>query len=163
MCRVLNSILAVTAVAGLGGAALEVRSPTIEGVWQAVEVKTTGPGARTIANVQPNLSVMTRKHYSHMEIHADGVRPSLADPAKASAEELRQAWGPFVAEAGSYEISGGNFVTHPIIAKNPAGMAPGSFTSYGYRIVGDTLWLTVQRDQRGVAANPATIKLTRVE
>ena len=163
MCRVLNSILVVTAIAGLSGAALESRSPSIEGVWRAVEVRTTGPGARTITNVQPNLSVMTRKHYSHMEIHADGVRPSLADPSKASADELRQAWGPFVAEAGSYEISGGNFVTHPIIAKNPAGMAPGSFTSYGYRIVGDTLWLTARRDQRGVAANPATIKFTRVE
>jgi hypothetical protein len=163
MCRVLNSIVALTAVAGLSGAALESRSPSIEGVWRAVEVRTTGPGARTITNVQPNLSVMTRKHYSHMEIHADGVRPSLADPSKASADELRQAWGPFVAEAGSYETSGGNIVTHPIIAKNPAGMAPGSFTSYGYRIVGDTLWLTAQRDQRGVAANPATIKFTRIE
>ena len=163
MCRVLNSILVVTAIAGLSGAALESRSPSIEGVWRAVEVRTTGPGARTITNVQPNLSVMTRKHYSHMDIHSDGVRPSLADPSKASADELRQAWGPFVAEAGSYEISGGNFVTHPIIAKNPAGMAPGSFTSYGYRIVGDTLWLTARRDQRGVAANPATIKFTRVE
>jgi len=163
MCRVLNSILAVTAVAGLSGAALESRSPSIEGVWRVVEVKTTGPGARTITNVQPNLSVMTRKHYSHMEIHADGVRPSLIDPSKASADELRQAWGPFVAEAGSYETSGGNLVTHPIIAKNPSGMGQGVFTSYGYRIVGDTLWLTPQRDQRGVAANPATIKFTRVE
>jgi hypothetical protein len=163
MCRVLNSILAVTAVAGLGGAALESRSPSIEGVWRAVEVETTGPGAHTITGLQPNLSILTRKHYSHMEIHADGPRPSLADPSKASAEELRRAWGPFVAEAGNYETSGGNFVTRPIIAKNPAGMAPGSFTSYAYRIVGDTLWLTAQRDQRGVAANPATIKLARVE
>ena len=163
MYRVLDSILALTAVAGLSGAALESRSPSIEGVWRAVEIKTTGPGARTITGVQPNLSIMTRKHYSHMEFHADGPRPSLADPSKASADELRQAWGPFVAEAGSYEISGESFVTHPIIAKNPAVAARGSFTSYGYRIVGDTLWLTVQRDQRGVAPNPATIKLARVE
>src|SRR5215216_2664074 len=135
MCRVLNSILALTAVAGLSGAALESRSPSIEGVWRAVEVETKGPGARTITSLQPNLSIMTRKHYSHMEIHADGPRPSLADPSKASADELRQAWGPFVAEAGSYETSGGNLVTHPIIAKNPSGMGQGVFTSYGYRIV----------------------------
>src|SRR5215216_1644141 len=109
MCRVLNSILAVTTVAGLGGAALESRSPSIEGVWRAVEVRTTGPGARTITGLLPNLTIMTRTHYSHMEIHADGPRPSLADPSKASADELRQAWGPFVAEAGDYETSGGNF------------------------------------------------------
>ena len=163
MCRVLNTMLAVTAVAGLSGAALESRSSSIEGVWRAVEVTTTGPGARTISGLQPNLTILTRKHFSHMEIHADGSRPSLADPSKASADELRQAWGPFVAEAGNYETSGGHFVTHPIIAKNPAGMAPGSFTSYTYRIVGDTLWLTAERDQRGAAANPATIKFTRVE
>ena len=66
MCRVLNSILAVTAVAGLGGAAPESRSPSIEGVWRAVEVRTTGPGARTITGLQPNLSILTRAHYSHM-------------------------------------------------------------------------------------------------
>ena len=163
MCRKLNSLLALTAVAGLSGAALDSRSPSIEGVWRAVEIETTGPGARTITGLQPNLSIVTRKHYSHMEIHADGPRPILADPTKASADELRRAWGPFVAEAGSYETSGGSFVTHPVISKNPAAAAPGSFTSYRYRIVSDTLWLTAERDQRGASANPATIKLTRVE
>ena len=45
MCRMINSILAVTAAGGLSGVALASRSPSIEGVWQAVEITTTGPQA----------------------------------------------------------------------------------------------------------------------
>jgi hypothetical protein len=163
MCRILNSILAVTAVGGLGGAAIASHAPSIDGVWQAVEVTTTGPGARTITPVQPNLSIITRKHYSHIDIHADGPRPALSDAENASADDLRRVWGPVVAEAGSYELSSGSFVTHPVVSKNPAAMAAGSFTSYSYHLAGDTLWLTPQRDSRGAAKNPATIKLVRVE
>lgn len=138
-------------------------APSIEGVWRATEVTTNGPGARTITRLEPNLSIITAKHYSHIDIHAEGPRPSLPDPAKASADELRQAWGPVVAEAGSYEISRVTFVTRPVVAKNPAGMGQGAFTSYAFRIVGDTMWLTAQRDQGGPATNPATIRFTHVE
>jgi hypothetical protein len=163
MCRILNSILAVTAAGGLGGAAIASRAPTIDGVWQAVEVTTSGPGARTIKPLQPNLSIITERHYSHIDIHADGPRPVLSDAENASADDLRRAWGPVVAEAGSYELSSGSFVTRPVVSKNPAAMMAGSFTSYAYRVTADSLWLTAQRDSRGAVKNPATIKLVRVE
>ena len=163
MCRIMNSILAVTAAGGLSGAALASRSPAIEGVWQAVEITTTGPEAQTISPLQPNLSIITSKHYSHIEIHSNAPRPVLSDAARATADELRQAWGPVGAEAGSYEISEGSFVTHPVVSKNPAAMGRGSFTAYAYRVAGDTLWLTPQRDARGAVPNPPTIKLRRVE
>lgn len=165
MCRVMNSILAITAIGGMGAATVAFRSsaPSIEGVWSAVEVTMTGPGARTVTSIQPNLSIITAKHYSHIDIHTEGPRPSLADVAKASADELREAWGPVTAEAGSYELSGGSFVTRPVVAKNPAAMTRGAFTSYAYRIAGDTMWLTQQRDHRGVMPNPTTIKFRRVE
>jgi hypothetical protein len=163
MCRIINSILAVTAAGGLSGAALASRAPSIEGVWQAVEISTTGPEAQTIRPLQPNLSFITAKHYSHIEIHSNAPRPVLADAAKATADELRLAWGPVAAEAGDYELSEGSFVTHPVVSKNPAAMARGSFTSYAFRVAGDTLWLTPQRDARGAVPNPPTIKLMRVE
>jgi hypothetical protein len=163
MCRIFNSILAVTAAGGLSGAAIASRAPSIEGVWEAVEVTTTGPGARTITPLQPNLSFITAKHYSHIDIHADGPRPVLTDAENASADDLRRAWGPVVAEAGSYELSSGAFVTYPVVAKNPAAMTKGSFTSYAYRVAGDTLWLTPQRNSRGGVTNAPTIKLRRVE
>lgn len=163
MCRILNSILAVTAAGGLSGAAIASRAPSIDGVWQAVEVTTSGPEARTIKPLQPNLSIITAKHYSHIDIHADGPRPVLSDAENASADDLRRVWGPVVAEAGSYELSSGSFVTRPVVSKNPAAMTTGSFTSYAYRIAGDSLWLTPQRDSRGAVKDPATIKLVRVE
>jgi hypothetical protein len=163
MCRIINSILAVTAAGGLSGAAIASRSPSIEGVWQAVEVTMTGPGARAISPLQPNLSIITAKHYSHIEIHSDAPRPLLTDAENASADDLRRVWGPVAAEAGNYELSSGAFVTHPVVSKNPAAMTKGSFTSYSYRVAGDTLWLTPQRDTRGAVKNPPTIKLVRVE
>ena len=46
MCRILNSILAVTAAGGLSGAAIVSRAPSIDGVWRAVEMATLGHQAR---------------------------------------------------------------------------------------------------------------------
>lgn len=162
MCRIFNSILAVTAVAGIAGF-VESRGSSIEGVWRAAEVRLGGPNGLTIAPVEPNLDIITAKHYSRVEIHGGGPRPNVADATKATADELRQAWGPVIAEAGSYEMRDNTLTMHPVVAKNPAAMAAGVFATYTYRLAGDTLWLTPQSDQRGPVANPPTIKLTRVE
>ena len=163
MCNVLKSILAVAAVASTM-AFVNTRGPaSIEGVWRPAEVTLGGPEARTITVIQPNLDIITAKHYSRVEIHAEGPRPSVADATKATAEELRQAWGPVTAEAGSYALAGNEVTMYPVVAKNPASMAPGVFATYRYRVAGDSQWLTVQRDQRGPVTNPPTIKLVRVE
>ena len=139
---------------------------SLQGVWQTVEVTHTGPGARTITipEPRPNLMIVTAKHYSRVEVQADGPRPILADVAKASADELRAVWGPFVSEAGTYEATRGSVITmRPIASKNPAVMGPGVFITYSYKLDGDTLSLTQQRNQNGPFTNPATIKVVRVE
>ncbi len=139
---------------------------SIQGVWQAVEVTTTGPGARTIAipEPRPNLIVITAKYYSRVEDHSERPRPIPADVTKASADELRAAWGPFVAEAGTYEVTPDKRVTmRPIAAKNPAVTDPGAFITYSYKRDGDTLIVTQQRNQDGPFANPVTVKLARIE
>ncbi len=51
----------------------------------------------------------------------------------------------------------------PIVAKNPAVMAPESFSTYSYKLAGDTLWVTLERNQNGPVANPVTIKAIRAE
>jgi len=51
----------------------------------------------------------------------------------------------------------------PIASKNPAVMGPGVFITYAYKLEGDTLSLTQQRNQNGPFANPFTLRLTRVE
>ena len=139
---------------------------SIQGVWQAVEVRMTGPAARTIAisEPRPNLTIITARHYSRVEDQSERPRPIPADVTKASAEELRAVWGPFVGEAGTYEVTSDNRLTmRPIAAKNPAVMGPGVFITYSYKLDGDTMWVTQERNQNGPFANPVTVKVVRIE
>jgi hypothetical protein len=162
-----NQLLSVALTVGLlasQGLAAQSKPQSIQGVWRVVEATITGPGARTIAIAdRPNLTLITARHYSRVEVQADGPRPVLTDVAKASADELRAVWGPFVGEAGTYETAGNLATMRPIVSKNPAVMGPGVFITYSYRLEGDTMWLTQQRNQNGPFPNPFTLKLTRVE
>jgi len=162
--RPLFAALSVAWLVTQGAAAQSARA-SIQGVWRIVEASITGPGARTIPFAErPNLTIITARHYSRVEVQADRPRPVVADVAKASADELRAAWGPFVSEAGTYEVTSGNVITmRPIASKNPAVMGPGVFITYSYTLDGDTLSLTQQRNQNGPFTSPFTLKLTRVE
>ena len=164
MKRLLFAALIVGWLPGPGSAQQSTRQ-SIEGVWRVVEAAITGPAARTITFAErPNLTIITARHYSRVEVQADGPRPLLADVAKASADDLRAVWGPFVGEAGTYEVTPGGLVTmRPIASKNPAVMGAGVFITYSYKLEGDTLSLTQQRNQSGPFANPFTLKLVRVE
>jgi hypothetical protein len=133
-----------------------------EGVWQAVQVTLGGPQALTV-KPGANLTIFTRRHYSRIEVHSDKPRPVVENPASATAEELREVWGPFVAEGGTYELRDNLITMHPIVAKNPAAMAPNVSLVYSYKFDGDTLTLTAQRDRSGPVTNPFTVKLSRIE
>ena len=161
--RILFAALGVGLATGQGIAAQSPRD-SVQGVWRVVEAVITGPGARTIAFAErPNLTIITARHYSRVEVQADGPRPVLADVARATADELRAVWGPFVSEAGTYEVTSGSLTMRPIASKNPAVMGPGVFITYSYRLDGDTLSLTQQRNQNGPFTNPFALKLARVE
>ena len=164
MKRLLIAALAAGMLASPGHAAQSTHA-SIQGVWKIVEATITGPGARTILfGERPNLTIITARHYSRVEVQSDGPRPVLAEVAKATADELRAAWGPFVAEAGTYEVTPDGLVTmRPIASKNPAVMGSGVFVTYAYRLDGGTLSLTQRRNQNGPFANPFTLKLVRVE
>jgi hypothetical protein len=135
--------------------------PSIQGVWRAVEVTATGPGGQTLTALQPNLTILTAHHYSRVMVESDRPRPALPDASTATADELRRVWGPFAGEAGTYEISDGIILMRPIVAKNPATMAPGAFTALEYRLDGDTLWVTYRRNQNGPIEDPVMVTLVR--
>lgn len=132
-----------------------------EGVWQAVEVVHPGPKPTTI-KPGPNLSIFSATHYSRVLVEASS-RPALANPVSATAEELREVWGPFVAEAGSYELTDTMITFHPIASKNPAAMAPGASIVGSYKVDGKTLKLTIQREYNGPVAYPYTVTFMRIE
>jgi hypothetical protein len=151
--------LATVAAAGAG----QSKPASLQGAWRAVEVTLTGPNARTITTLRPTLTVLSGKHYARVEDQSEAPRPILADAAKASADELRATWGPFVGEAGTYELTGETLTMRPIVAKNPAAMVAGAFIVYSCKLDGNSITITQQRNQTGPIPNPATIKLVRVE
>ena len=164
MVKILFTVLLAGLLTSQAGTA-QSKPGSIQGVWRVQEATITGPQARTIAfSDRPNMTIITAKHYSRVEVQADGPRPVPADVAKATADELRAAWGPFVAEAGTYDVTAENLITmRPIASKNPAVMGSGVFITYAYQLDGDKLSLTQQRNQTGPFPNPFTLKLVRVE
>jgi len=135
---------------------------SLEGVWQAVEVTLGGPQA-VIIKPGPNLTIFSARHYSRIDVQTDKPRPVLANPSSASAEELRETWGPLVAEGGPYERSDKLITLKPVVSKNPAAMAPGVSIVYSYKLEGATLSLRALSDRNGPVANPFTVKLVRIE
>jgi len=134
---------------------------SLTGVWKVSEVTMTGPAAGTV-RPQADLTIISARHYTR--IYVEQPRPELSNPAAATADELRAVWDPFMGEAGTYELTGDHELTmRPIVAKNPAAMAPGAFVVYTWSRTGDTLTVTARRNQNGPIANPATIKLFKVE
>lgn len=139
------------------------KEQSIQGVWQVVEVAVAGAGSIPIPEPRPNLTILTARHYSRVEVHAPGPRTMPGDITKATADELRAAWGPFVGEAGTYEIQGDVMTMRPIVAKNPAAMAPGAFTTWTFKLENNTLVVTAKATQDGPVANPVTVKAVRIE
>src|SRR5262245_61004585 len=162
-----RQLLTLVGVGLLAAPAVKAQTKTesIQGVWQVVEVKMTGPNPSTIAipEPRPNLAIITARHYTRVQVEAVGPRPVIADVAKANADELRAAWGPFVAEAGTYEIKGNLITMRPLAAKNPAAMTHGAYTTWSFKLTGDTLLVTAEGNQNGPVANPVTVKAVRVE
>ena len=107
------------------------------------------PAARTF-RPEATLAIFHGRHYSRVEVHAEQPRPLLADQATASADQLRAVWGPFVGEAGTFEVSGNDMITmQATVAKNPAAMTTGASSVYTYRREGDLLTLTQVRTPAG--------------
>jgi len=162
--KVLTSLSVSSAILAVGAAARStaIAAPApLEGVWRTVEVVVQSPTPLTL-KPEATLAIFHGRHYSRVEVHAEGARPLLKNPAAASADELRATWGPFVGEAGTFEVSGNELTMQALVAKNPAAMTKGATSVYSYNRSGDTLTLTQVRTPAGPI--PATtIKLTRVE
>ena len=137
----------------------------IQGVWKVTERETKGPNARINKSPQPNLYIFTRGHYSIISVTGDKPRPNQPqDLTKATAAELMASWNPFIAQAGTYEVKGGNITLRPLVAKNPTAMAPGSATAtFSFKIDGKTMTLIPQAVTQDPNLNLVSQRLTRLE
>jgi hypothetical protein len=134
----------------------------LEGVWRTVEVVVPGAPARTYRPLS-TLAIFHGRHYSRVEVHAEQPLTPLTDPSKASADQLRAVWGPFVGEAGTFAVNGNEITMQAIVSKNPSAMTKGAISVYIFRRDGNTLTLTQIRTHAGPSSSPITIKATRVE
>jgi hypothetical protein len=128
----MRALIIAAAVIGLVAARAEVgfsqanaaTTPSLEGVWQATSVITTGPNAANSIPDRPfNINVWTKKYFSR--ITADGparpVLPPARDPARLTdAEKLAryEHFRQFVPAAGLYEIKGTQFFAQPLVARD---------------------------------------------
>jgi hypothetical protein len=161
---VISCVALIVAMVAGRSAAPSAAEPNaaVQGVWRTLEVVV--PGAAVTFKPAATLAIFHGRHYSRVEVHAEQPRPLLGNPADASADQLRAVWGPFVAEAGTFEVSGRDVITmRATVAKNPAAMRDGASSDYRYRRQGDTLTLTEVRTPAGPSAQPITVTLTRVE
>ena len=148
--------------------------PSIQGVWRVVEVTITSPtptlGAGrakgTYTDLQPSLLIFTGKHYSSLTDTAVKPRPTtpFKDAGKPTAEEMQAQWGPFAANAGTYELSGTTLMRYATVAKNPAVQANKKAALRGtIKLDGNNLWITTTENVTGKVQYPTTIKYVRVE
>jgi len=88
------------------------------------------------------LLMFTNGYHSMMLITSSEPRVPFADRFAATNEEKIAAFDTNTANAGTYEVSDGMLITHPLAAKNPGFVAGRG--EYEYRIEGDTLHLSTR-------------------
>ena len=145
-------------------------TPSIQGVWRPVEVTVTNPNPPPLGlakgmhtNLQPALLMFTAKHFSQVIDTAGQPRPKTPTPAgvQPPAETMWAVWGPFVANAGTYEVSGTTLTTTSIVAK--AADFQGGASRLTIKLKGNNLWTTLVELPSGKVAYPLTVKFVRVE
>ena len=151
---------------------------SIQGVWRNVErviPASSNPGERvdpfahvpvgTQSAVQPGLLIITRQHYSRTTDTAVQPRPKdgYAMPARPTVEELQARWGPFAANAGTYELSGDTLTLHAFVSKEPRDQTPGGFARLRVTLEGNRLSLTPIANSNGPIAAGVTSRYVRVE
>ena len=119
---------------------------------------TVSRGAFARTDIDPGLGLLifTERHYS-MFVNA-GDRPDVPPGSGPLAtDELRlAAFASFIANAGTYEVSGSKLTLHLMLARSPSGL--GSSPVLGYRIEGDRL-ITTATTSAGVETRTTYTRL----
>jgi hypothetical protein len=135
----------------------------VEGAWVLQDLSYAKPPTVRL-NKPIGLVVFTGNHYSQVILRDSGTRPEVGpEGATATVEQLRAAWGPLVAQAGTFQISGNTLTVRPSVAKGMTVMTQGSFSEQTFTLKGDTLVLVSTRNQAGPSTNPQTMRLTRAK
>ena len=135
----------------------------LQGAWTIQSVTSPQPPANPRRNPK-GLMVISGTHYAEVGV-GDTMRASFPEggAAKATADQLRAVWGPVVADAGTFTVSGNTIKLTASVAKGTAAMAPGNFVEWMFTISGDNLTVTQVRNNAGPIANPVTVRSVRAK
>lgn len=131
--------------------------PSIKGVWRAVE-QTINDRTIKDANLGVGFHVYTDGYFA--VIRESGTPPRPPAPVEnATAEQLMAAYGPFVAQFGTYQVSGDVISETTLVAKNPE--RAGQSGKERFKIEGNTLLLEPAEPLPG--GRIVRLRLVRVE
>ena len=131
----------------------------IKGVWRVTE-QTINQRTLTGEQLGVGYHIYTDKFYAAVRESDVPPRPQVADLDKATARQIIEMWGPFVAQLGTYEISGDRIIHTTLVAKNPANQREGG---PGQRIRMDGNMLIAEPVERLAGQRQITLKMVRVE
>ena len=131
----------------------QAQGGALRGAWTITEVSVnTQDTSWTEVNPQPSFYVFVvppRIHIRTAAFSSIPVRRTLViqgreffsdDPADA---EYLEAFGPLVANSGTYEVSGTTLTIQPLVALYPNAVSDRSEYTYTQQVEGDTLRLTL--------------------
>ena len=115
--------------------------------------------------MQPGLLIITKRYYSRTTDTAVTQRPKsgYSTPGQPTVEELQARWGPFAANAGTYELSGDELTLRALVSKEPRDQVEGGFARLRVVLEGDRLSLTPIENSQGRIAAGVTSRYVRVE
>jgi hypothetical protein len=157
-------VIGLAMVVGASAWATAQSGPSaLQGAWTIQDVSSPQPPANP-RNKPTGLALFSGTHFS-MVGNGDSTRPALPQggAAKATADQLRATWGPLVMDAGTFAVTGNTIRLTGVIAKGPAGQAPGNFSEWSFTLKGDQLVMTQVKNQNGPFANPVTLRLARAK
>lgn len=133
----------------------------LEGEWRIEEVTIVG-GANegTYSNPQPSLFIFTGRHYSTLLIPGDSPRQQFPD--QTTDEEKLAAFDNFIANAGTYQVTGSTLTVQPFVAKVPNAMVGDGF-AYEYSLDGNSLTLVLAGAAWASSDTEITYRLNRLE
>jgi hypothetical protein len=114
---------------------------SLEGAWRLVERRLPGPQGTINVRPQPGIRLFVDGHSCLVRVDATEPRPVLVEDS-ATAPDLVAAWRPFVAQCGTYVVTGERITERYFVSKSPGGMTGDVVNTQSYRMSGDTLWLS---------------------
>ena len=130
----------------------------IQGVWRVVE-QTINARTLTGQNLGVGFHTYTNGYFVAVRESDIPPRPVVTDDSNAA--QLLAAYGPFVAQFGTYRVSGDRLTSQILVAKNADNT--GQTGDQQFRLDGTTLILTSPYPPAPPGARNIVLKMVRVE